>query len=101
MAIRLLACAVVVVQYLMVLCFFGEYVTTSFAMISKTIVETEWNEYPIQMQKMLLTILIDVQRPVHIKAFKNLRCNHEVLKEVHPICNIKIDFFEKLIFDFL
>lgn len=69
-------------SYIFVVCFFGDSVTTRFAEIGDTICECNWYEFPLNIQKMLLTMLIVAQKPVYIQGLRDTHCTLEFLKKV-------------------
>lgn len=70
-------------SYVTILCYFGDKVNSAFDAVNYSIYQCSWNEFPRNMQTVLVTFQINAQKVVHIKGLMNLQCSREVLKKVH------------------
>lgn len=81
--LRLFVCLSVVLIYLIVLCLFGYEVTIRFAEIDDSIYECGWTELPLNVQRLLQTMMAISQNPVFIEGYFNDQCTREYLTKVN------------------
>lgn len=65
------------------LCNFGEQVLNEIESITDGIYELDWYTFPIEIQKMLLTIMTATQRPLHFRGFGNILLTRSSFKAVN------------------
>lgn len=63
-------------------CECGERVSNAFEEINDAIDELDWYLYPIEVQKILPTIIMHAQMPVIFKCFGNIACTRAFFKTV-------------------
>lgn len=63
-------------------CFFGEHLLNTFENLNESIFTVEWYRFPMESQKLLITMLVVAQRPISIRGFGSQACTHESFKEV-------------------
>lgn len=63
-------------------CELFQRLTDGFDEINDVIDQLKWYQFPDEIQKMLPTLLIIVQKPVVIKCFGSISCCRETFKEV-------------------
>lgn len=68
--------------YIFVLCIFGDETTTKFEEIHLAIGKCKWNEFPIEIQKLLPLVLRVAQEPIYLGGYMNVRCTRPFMKEV-------------------
>lgn len=74
-------------------CEFGKCVTDLFDGIPNIIFESEWYTFPIEIQKILPTLMVASQQPVVIQGFANLQCTREAFKKVDKYLKVKLNLF--------
>lgn len=65
------------------MCNFGEQVSNQLDAITDSIYECEWYSFPIEEQKMLLTVMIATQQPIIFNGFGNIQLTRDTFKKVH------------------
>lgn len=70
-----------------VTCDLGQRLTDAFDEICDDIVALKWNRFPLQIQRLLPTILIGTQSPVVLDCFGSISVLRDTFK--------KVDFFYK------
>lgn len=60
----------------------GERLTTQFNAINKEINRCDWYLYPIEIQRMLPTIMINAQKASPFECLKIISCSRKQLKQV-------------------
>lgn len=63
-------------------CELGERLSNAMEEIKDSIGQFNWYLFPIEIRKVLPTILIGVQQPVEIRFFGSISCNRESFKKV-------------------
>lgn len=66
-------------------CEIGHYLTTEFIEINDSFEQINWYLYPIEIQRVLTTILIHLQEPVELFYFGVNSCSRESLKKVSVV----------------
>lgn len=79
---RFFVCLAVMMVYLVVLCFWSDEVTFKFGLINGKICECSWYKFPMKTQRLLPVLLMNVQKPVYIEGYMNVRCTRESVKIV-------------------
>lgn len=73
---------------LFVLCFFGKMATESFENMNDCLFESNWTEYPIQLQKYFILMIGNSQREINYHGFGiailNLNTFAQVRKLILP-----------------
>lgn len=64
------------------MCQVADNVTNRFDALNNAIWQTEWYCFPIDVQKIWPTIMMDIQEPVFIRGFGNVLCTRETFKKV-------------------
>lgn len=60
----------------------GENVSNRFGNINDTIYYCDWYSFPIEIQRLLPTIMVSTQEAVIIQGFANLSCTRDAFKKV-------------------
>lgn len=63
-------------------CELGEMVTDQFHQFSDELGQCSWYLFPIELQRMLVTFMVNAQQPVIIHGFGNTLCTREAFKLV-------------------
>lgn len=71
-------------------CEFGKMVTGNFQDLDDIIFQWDWNSFPIEVQRMLPTILISTQKPIVLCGIANIVCDRESFKKVRILATITI-----------
>lgn len=79
---RFFVCLVLMMVYLVVICFWSDEVTIKFGRLNESICECSWYELPMETQRLLPIMLMNIQRPVNMKGYMNVRCTRESVKLV-------------------
>ncbi|XP_055302500.1 odorant receptor 43a-like [Sitodiplosis mosellana] len=79
--------------YIAFLCYFGDEVHTRFETINYSIYQCCWYEFPLEMQKLQITMLNVAQKPVYVRGYMNTRCTRDVLQ---TIINAAFSYFSIL-----
>lgn len=66
----------------LIYCEFAERVTAGFDEICDMICDLQWYLFPKEIQKMMLTIIVNSQEPVTMQGFANCSCSREQFKKV-------------------
>lgn len=66
-------------------CEFGELILTDFDGLSDGLYDNEWYLYPLDVQRMIPTILIGTQDVISIRGFGNIECTRNTFKMVRPL----------------
>lgn len=75
----------ILVPILLLMCVFGEMVTTAFGELNETVYELSWHLWPIKLQKHVPVILIKTQKPVTFKGLFTMDCSRDTFKKVTNI----------------
>lgn len=67
---------------LLVACELSQRVNVAFEECDKIIEQFDWYRFPLEIQRILPTIIIYAQRPVEIKCFGSMACNRAAFKDV-------------------
>lgn len=81
--VRLGLCLMYVLVYIGFMCFFGDEVTNGFEVINDSVYQCSWNEFPLELQKLLPTMMIIAQNLVYVHGYMNTKCTREVLQKVN------------------
>lgn len=73
-------------------CELGQYLTTEFIEINDTFEQIDWYVYPIEIQRLLTTILIHLQEPVELFYFGCNSCSRESMKKVSDVVRIRFKY---------
>lgn len=65
-----------------IICELGERLSSKFVEFSDTFYQCDWHSFPMEIQKMYVTILADAKKPVMIEGFANTLCARESFKKV-------------------
>lgn len=63
-------------------CEIGQRFTNSFEDIDNKVDQFSWNLFPIKIQRMLPTLMINLQQPFEIMCFGSTACIRETFKKV-------------------
>lgn len=74
--------ACVVLCTLFVGCEFCQQMSNAFDETNAKIVQLHWYRFPIEIRRMIPTILMVTRRPVEFKYFGSVPCNRETFKKV-------------------
>lgn len=67
---------------ILIICELGQRLTDAFGRIADEIENLAWYEFPREIQRMLLIILIRSQRPVELQCFGSISGTRETFKKV-------------------
>lgn len=65
-----------------VACECGQNVTLQFEKFSNTLSQCKWYFLPIELQRMLITVMINTQHPTYIQGYGNIECTRYSFKKV-------------------
>ena len=65
-----------------IFCQLGEMVSGKFMDLSETIYQLEWYNFPPEIQRILIILLINTEEPVEFVAYGNIVCSCETYKKV-------------------
>lgn len=65
-----------------VICELGERLSKKFADFNDALYQCDWYSFPIGMQQILLTMIMNAQEPVIMKGFANTLCARESFLKV-------------------
>lgn len=68
--------------YIAVLCMFGNETTTRFDEIYESFCQCPWNEFPLELQKLLPMVLLIAKEPIYLKGYMSVKCTREFMKTV-------------------
>lgn len=63
-------------------CEFSARLTNQFETICDALLQCNWYLYPIKLQKMLIMVIVNVQQPVQVAGFGNMKCSRDSFKQV-------------------
>lgn len=63
-------------------CDFGQRMTNAFADINMMIGQFNWYLFPLEIKKMLPTIIMSAQEPVVLEVFGSIACSREAYHQV-------------------
>lgn len=66
----------------LMVCDFGERMTSQFDQFSVKYAQCKWISLPIEMQRIYLMFLLDTQQPKHIRTYSGIVCTRETSKQV-------------------
>ena len=61
---------------------FGQWLTSEYADIEYVIGQLDWHSFPLGIQQILTTIIINAQQPVNIECFGSTSTNRESFQKV-------------------
>lgn len=64
-------------------CNFGEIITNAFSDINEQLYQCDWYTFPLDIQRMQATILINTERPILLKGFGNILSTRDTFKRVN------------------
>lgn len=94
--IRLFICLMITMNYIFMLCVFGDETTTKFEKMYGSICKCSWYEFPIETQKVLPLVLRTAQQPVHLRGYMNVRCTREFMKAVSYLTFVFVVFNDSI-----
>lgn len=68
-----------------IVCEIGERISTAFNEIDDVIDQFKWYLLPAEVQRMLPTIILNVQQKVALKCFGSISCQREAFRKVSSI----------------
>lgn len=74
-----------------ILCLSGQMVTDAFELISNELNQCKCYLVPLEMQRMLLILLANVQQSTFIRGYGNIYCTRETFKNVSNVFEHGID----------
>lgn len=87
-----------------VFCYFATRTTNRISSIGKAVYNSNWYNYPPEVQKCMILILLRSQRPSHFTGFNLFRCNLKIFRKVSSFVlatfTTKVFFSQKSIFNF-
>lgn len=69
--------------FIFIYCEFGERVNYGFTEVYDTICHFDWYSLPMEIQKMLPTIIIASQEPINLHGFGDVKCSRITSKIVN------------------
>lgn len=63
-------------------CELGQRITNAFSSLDEALNELDWYSLPIEIKKILPTIMISTQETVALNCFGSILCGREVFKSV-------------------
>lgn len=63
-------------------CMFGENLAEQFDMLDVKLYQCDWFLFPIDIQRMLITLMSNTQQPAAIIGYGNIECTRETFKRV-------------------
>lgn len=67
---------------LMIVCESGQRITDIVASFADVLEQFDWYSYSLDMQRLLLKVLLNVQKPVDMRCFGSIAANRETFKKV-------------------
>lgn len=67
-------------------CEFGEMLTNRFEALNDALGQYRWHLFPIEMQRIFLTVLVNAQQPIVVQGYGNTPCAREAFKKVCNVC---------------
>lgn len=71
-----------------IICLLGEMVANQFDIFDENFSLCDWYTFPIEIQRMLVIAMTNIQQPVTIRGYANTECTRDALKRVIFIINI-------------
>ena len=62
-------------------CECGQNVTMEFEMFNDALYQCKWYFLPIELQRMLVTVLVGAQHPTHMQGYGNIECTRDSFKD--------------------
>lgn len=72
---------------------FGQQLRNAFGEIDHVFDQFNWYLFPIEVKRILPTVILYVQQPVQLKFFGSYSCNREHSKRVSHTSKYKYDLF--------
>lgn len=69
--------------FIFFICEPGEMVTYHFEHFYDELGRSDWNLYPIEVQRIYLTFVLETQQPIIIKSYGNISCTRDTFKQVN------------------
>lgn len=63
-------------------CYFGKMATDSYLKMTKSLYESNWIDHPVQLQKYLILMIGNMQRPLYYHGFGIAKLNLETYTTV-------------------
>lgn len=82
---NILACSIAAIAgltNLFVYCYFGDMATTSFAQMSAELYKSNWEQLPVKLQKYLILMIRNTQRPLYYDGFRLVVLDMKTLAKV-------------------
>lgn len=73
------------ISILFIYCFFGKLATESFLEMSYSLYNANWYEFPIVMQKDIILMMANMQKPIYYHGFNMAILNLETFLKVNDI----------------
>lgn len=77
-----ISCGIEGLVVVLICCELNQRSSDAFEQIEFTIDEWHWHLFPIEMQKMLLVIIANAQKPVEFECFGSITCSRTVFRKV-------------------
>lgn len=78
-----------VLVWIYFICIVGDSVSSRFETINGLLYQSKWYLYPNKLQKHLLFMMINAQKPVHLEGFSFIQCNCKAFTKVRPLTKKK------------
>lgn len=69
-------------QYVILFCELGEMVTRHYDKVDQILLSCKWYKFPIEIQRILVIAIQNIQQPVVIVGYGNIVCRRETFKKV-------------------
>lgn len=70
-------------------CELCQQMSNGFDDINDTVDQLNWYEFPVEIQKLMPTLLLNVQQPVLVECFGSITCSREVFIKVSKMIYIR------------
>lgn len=67
----------------LICCNYGEYLVHRFDMVEQELYKSDWYLFPLEMQRMLIVVIPNLQHPTVIRGYGNVTCTRQTSKTVH------------------
>lgn len=75
-------CMISSLATIFIVCEFGHQLTSQFNAFDDKLFQSNWYSYPIEVQRMLVTVMATTQQLAYIEGFGNIQCTRNSFKEV-------------------
>lgn len=69
-------------------CELAQRITNKFDEINAQIDKFKWYSFPLKVQKILPTLMVNAQQPVDLECFGSIACNRETFQRVSSCCSM-------------